>query len=183
MYIYSSCCTLTPSRFFRGSHFTTSVTNESTEELTSSIQQRLLDATCSVSIRSMGKTAPANTANSRVKDKSQIGVAKSASNSIQRKDHSRNNSTHRVPGASSLSTASVSEKDNDSSHARSPSDVSDDEETQSYVKAQTVPRRFSAVHEFATKISLVEYQCKLCSKVKAALREGRGGYSHTTYLT
>ena len=153
--------------------------NESIEELPSSIQPRIHESTYSLSIQSMGKAAPSNATNSRAKDKPQTGVAKRSSNTIQRKDHSRNSSTHRVPGASSLTTTSASERDNDSSHARSPSDVSDDEETQSNVKAQTVPRRVSAVHEFATKLSPVEYQCKLCSKVTILLPRANDGFRWT----
>ncbi len=61
------------------------------------------------------------------------------------------------------------EKENINNQTISASDISDDEQVNSRTTAQTVPRKISAVHEYATKLSPNEYQCKLCSKVKIHL--------------
>lgn len=86
-------------------------------------------------------------------------VRMSPSNSIQRKGNSRGNSTRQVPLLTAI------DKENLSNQTRSSSDISDDEAMESQTTSHSGPRRTSAVHEYATKLSSNEYQCKLCPKV------------------
>jgi hypothetical protein len=86
-------------------------------------------------------------------------VRMSPSNSIQRRGNSRGNGTRQVP------ILTATDKENLSNQTRSSSDISDDEAMESQAAPRSVPRRASAVHEFATKVSSNEYQCKLCPKV------------------
>jgi hypothetical protein len=84
----------------------------------------------------------------------------SSSSSIQRRGNSRGNGTRQVP---MLTTAN---RGNLSNQTRSSSDISEDEAMDLQTNPHSVPRRASAVHEYATKLSSTEYQCKLCPKVK-----------------
>lgn len=84
----------------------------------------------------------------------------SSSSSTQRTRIQHGNSTRR------MLLASTSDKENVNNQAKATSDISDDEEQ---MECEPVPhqvaRKTSAVHEFATKLSPQDYQCKLCSKV------------------
>jgi hypothetical protein len=144
---------------------------ESTEELSLSIEIVSSELRVFTIRLSMHKTASNKVANSQTTEKTQTTTAKSSANSIQRRGNGRNSNTHCVPRNSSLSTTSAIDKDNDSSLVRSPTDVSDDEQIRSSTEGQKVPRRVSAVHESATKLSPIEYKCKLCYKVKFFLNQ------------
>ena len=117
---------------------------------------RLLDC-------SMGKTPLSvnkNSINNQSKIKSDSPIVRtSSSGSIQRTRKSHGKSTRRVP------LVTTSEKENIGNQTKSTSDVSDDEQMECETIPQQVPRKRSAVHEFATKLSPQDYQCKLCSKV------------------
>jgi hypothetical protein len=99
--------------------------------------------------------------NTQSKNKSDSSIIKMPfSSSIQRKGNSRGNSTRRVP------IVPPGDKENVSNQTRSSSDISDDERMESQTAAHTVPRKVSPVHQYATKLTPTEYQCKFCSKVK-----------------
>jgi hypothetical protein len=115
----------------------------------------------------MGKTSSSKNTNStkaQLKNKSDPTTIKSSSlSSIQRKGSPGSNSTRQ------MTMAVVRDKENIVHHTRLSNDINDDERMESQTFTHTVPRRMSAVHEYATKISPNEYQCKLCSKVHILL--------------
>ena len=112
----------------------------------------------------MGKTPLStnkNSTNGQTKNKSNSSIIKTSSDSIQRRQKPCDNSTRRVPMTTS------GDKENIGSQTKSSSDISDDEqmECESITQVQPNRRKVSAVHEFATKLTPREYECKLCSKV------------------
>jgi len=112
----------------------------------------------------MGKTPLStnkNSTNIQSKNKSGSSIIKMpSSSSIQRKGNSRGNSTRQVP------MVLPGDQENVNNQTRSSSDISDDEQMESQTAAHTVPRKVSLVHQYATKLTPTEYQCKLCSKVR-----------------
>lgn len=111
----------------------------------------------------MGKTpvsvnkALMNKQNKSRSDSSTIRT--SSSNSIKRTGNLHGKSTRRALAVS------TNDKENVSSHAQSTSDISDDEPMECETVPHKLPRKVSPVHQFATKLSPQDYQCKLCSKV------------------
>lgn len=98
--------------------------------------------------------------NNQSKSKSNSSIIRmSSSSSIQRTRIQNGNSTRRVP------LVTTRDKENVSNQTKSTSDISDEEEMECETVPHQIPRKRSAVHEFATKLSPQDYQCKLCSKV------------------
>jgi hypothetical protein len=97
------------------------------------------------------------------KNKSDSPTIKPSSSSIKRKRNSDGVDKQQVP------IATTTGKENVRNNTQSMSDTSDDEPIDAQAPLPKVFRRTSPVYEHATKLSPKEYQCNLCSKVKALL--------------
>lgn len=94
------------------------------------------------------------------KSKSDSSATRSSSSSIQERQNFRQKCVRSAPIIMTTPTNSMLRQ------ARSSSDISDDESMATQPADSYVPRKVSAVHQFATKLTSSEYQCKLCSKVR-----------------
>lgn len=111
----------------------------------------------------MGRTplSTKNSTNNQIKSKSDPAIIKTPfSNAHRKKKKSDVNRTH---GESIIQGCN---KENIINQPKSSSDISEDEEIQMEITTQTPSRKVSPVHQFATKVSSQEYQCKICLKVK-----------------
>ncbi|CAF1202668.1 unnamed protein product [Adineta ricciae] len=101
-----------------------------------------------------------NLPNTQSKRKSDASIIKQpSSSSIQRRGNANSSKACRVAATAS------GNKENATNNSKSSSDISDDESMEAESITHTKSRQKSAVHEYASKISPNEYQCKLCSKI------------------
>ena len=92
-----------------------------------------------------------NQATNQNKNRSDSSTTRaSSSSSIQRRGNSCGNGTRQVP------IVTTADRGNLSNQTRSSSDISEDEAMELQTDHHAVPRRASAVHEFATKLSSTE---------------------------